>query len=371
MALDWDQPPFPPEGQSFETTPPPIRSIQVVGEALAPAARRASGREATSRRLAANPDDAEARIHRGWLSLQEGKWPEAVADLERGLRLRPEDTDTLFLLAEAQSLTNNLPACHATLTRYLARSADDVDARVFRGRVALRLGRIKEAAEDFTRALEADPARISIRLQRARVWLHVGRFQDAVTDLDELTRRDPRDAQLYELRSQAHERLGHHDLAQADRKRSSESPQADPKLLNNRAWMLANGPASLRDLEWALELARKNVAQAPGVANYLNTLGVAQYRVGQFAEAVASLEKSMAIEGEGPYNLLFLTMARSRLGQVDRARADFGRAMRGWRDVIVSDPELHVFQAEAQALLDGPAPELPDDVFAPDRPSRP
>jgi WD40 repeat protein/tetratricopeptide (TPR) repeat protein len=371
MVLDWDQPPFPPESQSSGTMSPPIRSIRVVGEALAPAARRAAEREATSRRLAANPDDAEARIHRGWLSVQEGRWPQAVVDLERGLRLRPEDTDTLFLLAEAYVQANHLPACLATLTRYLARSPDDVDARVFRGRVALRLGRMEEAAEDFTRALEADPARVSLRLQRVQVWLRAGRFQDAVTDLDELIRRDPRDAQLYELRSRAHERLGHHDLAQADLRRAGELPQPHPKGLNNLAWLLANGPAPLRDPEWALELARKALAQGPGVANYLNTLGVAQYRVGQFAEAVASLEKSMAIEGEGPHNLLFLAMARSRLGQVDRARADFGRAMQRWRDLIVSVPELNVFQAEAQALLDGPAPELPDDVFAPDRPSRP
>ena len=35
---------------------------------------------------------------------------EALADLERGLRLRPDDTDVLFLLAEAHSQTNNLPA---------------------------------------------------------------------------------------------------------------------------------------------------------------------------------------------------------------------------------------------------------------------
>ncbi len=35
------------------------------------------------RRLAANPDDAEALIHRGWLSLTERRLPEAIADLDR------------------------------------------------------------------------------------------------------------------------------------------------------------------------------------------------------------------------------------------------------------------------------------------------
>ena len=54
-----------------------------------------------NRRLAAKPDDAEALIHRGWLFTQQKKWPEAIADLEHLLRLRPGDSDACWLLGEA------------------------------------------------------------------------------------------------------------------------------------------------------------------------------------------------------------------------------------------------------------------------------
>ena len=121
-----------------------------------------------NRRLAANPDDAEALIHRGWLFTQQKKWPEAIADLERGLHLRPDDTDALFLLAEAYSETNNLPAARATLEKYLARSPDDVDARVMKGQVALRLGRLQEAVDDFSKVLDADPSRGLLSVTAAR-----------------------------------------------------------------------------------------------------------------------------------------------------------------------------------------------------------
>jgi hypothetical protein len=63
-------------------------------------------------------------------------------------------------------------------------------------------------------------------------------------------------------------------------------------------------------------------------------------------------------------------MVRYRLGEVALARADLDRAVRWRRDhpnpIRRGWPEeLDAFQGEAQALLDGPPSDLPDDVFAP------
>jgi serine/threonine protein kinase/WD40 repeat protein/Flp pilus assembly protein TadD len=377
MDLDWDQPPFPPERDASAAARPPIRSIQVIGAVLEPSARRAAELAALDARLRGHPDDGDALIQRGWLRLRMAKGPEALADLERGFQLRPDDTDALFLLAEAHSQSNNLPATRSALEQYLARSPDDVDARLFHGQVALRLNLVTEAAEHFTRVLEADPGRDRVRFDRAQVSLRLGRFQDALTDLDELIPRYPQDARLYELRSRAHERLGHHDQARGDLKRASESPQASAMQLNNLAWQLATGPPGLRDPARALELAWNAASKAPDTAIYLNTLGVAQYRAGRFAEAVATLEKSLAA-GKGQadaFDLFFLAMARSKLGQIARARADLDGAVQWRRDhhdlSAQWSAELDDFQAEAQALLDAPPFDLPANVFAPGPPIRP
>ena len=325
MGLDWDAPPYPtvPAASDAAGPLPPPRPVRVVGEVIEPQARRAAELAEMNRRLAAKPDDAEALIHRGWLFTQQKKWPEAIADLERGLHLRPDDTDALFLLAEAYSQTNNLPAARATLEKYLARCPDDIDARVMKGQVALQLGRLQEAVDDFSKVLDADPeSRSPVRYRRAQIWLRLGKFQEALADLDALIQRYPSDPALYELRSQVHDRLGHREQAQADMKQAAESPQAGAEHYNNLAWRLATGPAALRDPEQALVLARKAVALTPGTAIYLNTLGVAQYRAGQYAEAIATLEKSLAAsKGESDaFDLFFLAMARHKLGQIDRAQ---------------------------------------------------
>ena len=120
------------------------------------------------------------------------------------------------------------------------------------------------------------------------------------------------------------------EQAQADRKRAAELPRADAHYYNDLAWRLATGPVVMRDPERALAAARKAVALAPGSALYLNTLGVAQFRAGLYAEAIDTLEKSLAAsKGEtDAFDLFFLAMARRKLGHVARPRADFDRALR-------------------------------------------
>ncbi len=87
MGLDWDAPPYPtaPDCERRPWSACPRRGrCGSIGEVIEPQARRAAELAEMNRRLAAKPDDAEALIHRGWLFTQQKKWPEAIADLERG-----------------------------------------------------------------------------------------------------------------------------------------------------------------------------------------------------------------------------------------------------------------------------------------------
>jgi tetratricopeptide (TPR) repeat protein len=72
-----------------------------------------------NRRLAANRDDAEALMHRGWLFDTEGKRSEAIPDLERLIQLRPDDADACWLLGQAYQDVGNLAGALAAFTRLL------------------------------------------------------------------------------------------------------------------------------------------------------------------------------------------------------------------------------------------------------------
>jgi len=83
---------------------------------------------------------------------------------------------------------------------------------------------------------------------------------------------------------------------------------------------------------------------------------VARYRAGDWAGAVEALEHSVALAprgGDTAFDHYFLSMACRRLGEVDRARAWFDRAV-AWSDRHrPGHPGLAAFRAEAAALLAG------------------
>ena len=98
-------------------------------------------------------------------------------------------------------------------------------------------------------------------------------------------------------------------------------------------------------------------------STYQNTLGVALYRAGLFAEAARVLERNVSRNSDDlGYDWVFLAMCKKRLGQDAQARAALAHA-REWRTTAtrISPTQFTEFQAfmrEAESLLDGPLADL-------------
>jgi hypothetical protein len=145
----------------------------------------------------------------------------------------------------------------------------------------------------------------------------------------------------------------------------------DPALLNAGSWAVVSKPngtdATYRQaLRWA-ETASK---LEPQNGSYLNTLGVAEYRMSKYRDALDTLIRSELIDagtpkGGEPSNLAFQAMAQYQLGRRDQARAVLGRlreTMKKRNRILEEDA---AFLREAEVLLAGGEMELPADVFAP------
>ncbi|MGO9465537.1 MAG: protein kinase domain-containing protein [Isosphaeraceae bacterium] len=374
LGLDWDAPPYPSStasaaGAAAGVIPLP-RTVRVVGEILEPQARRKAERALMDRRLGANPDDAEALIHRGWLSLTERRLPEAIADLDHLRRCQTDDPDVDRLLGQAYLDAGNLTGALACSSRVLERVPEDHDTRFERGLLALAAGLTQQADDDFNLVLAGDPTRDLARYHRARALNRLGRYREALFDLDSLISNNPKDFMLYQLRGTAHEALGEHEPARLDRVKACSLLPPNPDHLNSQAWGLVTGSLVKRDPERALALARQAVRLAPNEWLYLNTLGLVLYRAGRSLEAVDVLERSLAA-GRGELDaldLFFLAMAHHDLGHPGQALTCFDRAVQWWEGHKKPGPqyvqELIAFRAEAEALLAVPGGDLPADVFA-------
>jgi tetratricopeptide (TPR) repeat protein len=103
-------------------------------------------------------------------------------------------------------------------------------------------------------------------------------------------------------------------------------------------------------------------------SDLLTTLGMAQYRVGQYREAVATLTRadrinSVGPDGPVPADLAFLALAQHLLGQPEQARAVLGRLQ-----ATIKGPEWASNEEARDALREAEAIErdlaFPADPFA-------
>jgi uncharacterized protein HemY len=128
--------------------------------------------------------------------------------------------------------------------------------------------------------------------------------------------------------------------------------------MHRQAWHLLTVPPSRRDPILALELAKTLIERTPNSPwEYLNTLGVAQYRNGLYGEAIATLEESLQA-GKGQFDafdLFFLAMCHAKLGNAAKARDCYDRALKwveGQKNLPAEHREdLTAFRAEAEEVL--------------------
>jgi serine/threonine protein kinase/tetratricopeptide (TPR) repeat protein len=142
--------------------------------------------------------------------------------------------------------------------------------------------------------------------------------------------------------------------------RLAEQHANDPKYrsdlastYNQWAWMLATClDLKLRDPGQALAHARKAVELAPSSGTIWNTLGVVQYRNGDWAGAIKALMKATQLgKGGNSLDFFFLAMAHWKLNEKEKARAWYDRAV-AWMDKnSPKNEELKRFRVEAAALL--------------------
>jgi superkiller protein 3 len=209
-----------------------------------------------------------------------------------------------------------------------------------------------EAIAAYRKAIELDPNLTLAHNNLGNALRDQKKLPEAVAAFRKAIELDPKYAF-------AHTNLG---LALYDQKKWDEAIAAfrkaielDPNLANaynGLAWLLATWPeAKARDPGRAVVLAKKAVELAPNYWGYLNTLGAAYYRAGDWKAAIAALNRSVGKVGENAFDGFFLAMSHWQLGEKDKAREWYDRAVQWVDKNAPTDEELRRFRAEASELL--------------------
>ena len=164
------------------------------------------------------------------------------------------------------------------------------------------------------------------------------------------------------------DRLGQWRRAAADY-RAALARRPDSFSANHALALLLAEEPNRGDPEEAVQRAQfaADLLHSPWGSNYRQTLGLALYRAGRFAEAATVAESIYRLPRAGTSRLV-LAMSRQRLGQAGAARAALAEAVR-WRAAQTDfrPDRAAAFDRllrEAQSVLAEALPDLPADVFA-------
>jgi WD40 repeat protein/serine/threonine protein kinase len=186
----------------------------------------------------------------------------------------------------------------------------------------------------------------------------------------ESVQREPRDvvSRLFtygRLKDEVRERIQGSSLDTQVRENAlalAEGYIEDPEQLNNTSWALIRRPGGKREYI-ALACRRAETACALDPENWmcLNTLGVAQYRLQNFREALKSFTDADRVyhqiyKRSHPANLAFEAMAQHQLGHRDEARETLSLLRKAMQDPDrKSDEDTEAAWREAEELLKEPA----------------
>jgi tetratricopeptide (TPR) repeat protein len=237
------------------------------------------------------------------------------------------------------------------------------EALLGRGQTHIHQEQYAAAISDLSRAIEFQPYRSYLYRWRGSAHFGLKHYEQALADIAKAVELGPDDLSSLawilpeEMASCPDEkfRTGMHALADKTIRFHKSRPDAPNNIgwHYRLAWVLATWPdVELRDPKQAVAHGKKAVELAPGSGRMWNTLGVAQYRNGAWRAAVEALMKSIQLrKGGDSFDFFFLAMAHWQLGEKDKARAWYDRAV-AWMDKnSPQNEELKRFRAEATALL--------------------
>ncbi len=277
--------------------------------------------------------------------------------LRQAQRQHPDDYWMNFKLAysldyEPPPLQNQDEAIRF-YTAAIACRPRNAPAHYYLGHALDQRGRIDEAIAAFRKAIELDPDFAWPSASLCAIYLKRGELDLAVLECKRKLERNSKDAVAHGQLAKALDRLGRTgDSIEEFETALALQPDA-VDFQNKLAWILVTcSEKGDRNPIRGLELAKKAVERSPKRAGNWTTLGVALYRTADWQGAIKALEKSIALQGFLSYDGFFLAMARKRLGQPEKARSEYDRAVAWLKQNKPKDDELLRFRAEAALLLE-------------------
>ena len=270
----------------------------------------------------ADPNLTEAHYGVGMALVNQGKNKEAIGFLQTALQLDPESYEAHYVLGNSLLNLKDFPAAINQYREALRIKPDYHEVLSNLGVALGQMGDLPQAVATFE-SLVAKPERCGWRTGLGTALLQSGRGSEAIRQFEEVL------------------------------KLPNASPTEVAMFSNNLAWLYAtSADENFRNPQRAQELGCQAAAADPQSGMFQNTLGVAEYRAGNWEGAIAAMEKSIELrDGGDAIDRFVLAMACHGAGHEEEARCwfDKGNTWVARHQPVSADTKR--FQQEAEQMF--------------------
>jgi len=278
--------------------------------------------------VAESPGDAEAQLRIGLIYGDLKVFPKAVEQLQLVLTLRPNE---LRVRAHLGYLYEAMQENEKAIAEYDAIIQSDGtfrDAHVHLGRLLSRLKRPDEAVPHFRQALALNPALLDAVLMLGVTLMQVSRHDEAAAIFRDALQRHLGSADLRFNLGTAYDKLGRFDDMVGEMREAIRLDPAHADALNYLGYTFAERDMSLEE---AVALIQRALAVTPQSGAYLDSLAWAYFKLGRLDEALETMQKAMAVAQDDP--VMF-----EHLGDIYLSQNMPNEARDAWLRALALDP---------------------------------
>jgi superkiller protein 3 len=306
-----------------------------------------------------DPKYTMAHVNLGKALKTKGQLEEAIACYKKAIALDPKHVQAhgnLGLALKAKGRLDEAIACYKKVIALDPKNAFDNSNAIANSSLGIALvgkGQLNEAIACFRKAIELDPKFANAHNNLGNALVGKGQLNEAIACFRKAIDLDPKYANAHNGLGNALKAKGRLDEAIASYKKAIELDPKDAAAHNNLADILANAAdPKLRNPVQAVAEAKKATELSPELELAWGTLGEAYYRNGQWQEAIAALDKMLALlKGDDGEIFFFLAMAHHRAGHKDEARKWYDKCVAWMKENAPKNPTLLRYRKEAAEVL--------------------
>lgn len=271
------------------------------------------------------PQNPVGFLKLGQLYADQKKYDAALKEYDTASTLAPASPEPVLWAIGVLIAQRRFDEANARIDAMALREPKNVLPYQLRGEVAVARGDLPRAEAAYRKMIEFAPSVTAGYVSLARVKALQNDIGAATAVLEQGEKAIPTDLSIPATRAEWLSRAGRTDDAIAIYDALVKRAPDEDSYANNLAYLLTEFKSDRASLDRALALAQRfKESSNPG---YLDSLGWTHYKLAQYTEAVAVLERALQQSPDAPLLQLHLGMALHKSGDASRARELLKKAL--------------------------------------------